>query len=252
MRVNAFVTVFLVMLLSGAPGASQGPRFQATVVDAFGTAQKQSGDPKAPWQNVSVGELLPPQTMVKTGENSAVLITMPGAHVMRIGSQTTIQLRELGRNKSFSFEVLSGKIWSAVRAVNKPTKYEVETPSAVAGVEGTLFAVIHDQASAETVVSTHQGTVNLQQGGRNVKVTQGLTANVKRGQKEALAAHPTPPNLQSMWQMIRKEGWASHAGPGAPSVRLNRDDEEHINDAAAPHPQEKKKVPAKKAPHKRK
>ncbi len=252
MKNNVAIAVLLAIFFGGVQGGAQGRRTLARVTDAFGTARRQTGAPTAPWQEISVGDLLLPQTSVKTGANSAVLIALPGGHVLRVGSDTTVQLRELGVNKSYSFVVLSGKIWSVVRAVNKPTKYEVETPSAVAGVEGTLFAVIHDQASEETVVSTNQGTVNLRQGGRTVKVTQGLTARVKRNQKELPVASQTPAGVQSMWQTIRKETWITRSSSGSEPMRLNHDAEERINDSVGQHPQQKKektrKVPPKRRP----
>jgi len=226
----------------------QAQRIQPKVTDAVGTVQKQTGDAKAPWQSISVGDLLSAQTSVKTGKNSAVLIALQGGHVLRVGSETTVQLREVGRDRSFSFELLTGKIWSMVRSANKPAKYEVETPSAVAGVEGTLFAVIHDQGNEETVVSTNQGTVNLRQNERTVKVTPGLSASVTRNQKTPLAAVATPQELQAMWRTIRKENWTRPGGPGAAASRLNRGEEQHIDDLVTQRHRLKKEAPPKKSP----
>jgi hypothetical protein len=91
------------------------------------------------------------------------LLQLAGGHMFRVGENTKVILKELGKDKSFSFQVLAGNIWSAVRTLNQPTKYEVETPSAVAGVSGTVFAVFHDLATGQTTVSTNKGTVNVQQ-----------------------------------------------------------------------------------------
>src|SRR5689334_11788257 len=132
------VTLGLLLMLCG-PVATQEPQAQnnpapserAKVEDAFGTAQKQIGGDKAAWKNISVGDLLAPQTTVKTGENSAVLLQLPDQHVLRVGAGTTVVLKELGKDKSFSFNVLSGRVWSYVRHASNPAKYEVETPSAV-------------------------------------------------------------------------------------------------------------------------
>ncbi len=250
MRINSTVAILFVLSFWVAGENVQAQRILPKVTDAFGTVQKQTGDAKAPWQNVSVGDILPAQTSVKTGKNSATLIALQGGHVLRVGSETTVQLREVGRERSFSFEVLSGKIWSLVRSANKPAKFEVETPSAVAGVEGTLFAVIHDQANEETVVSTHQGTVNLKQNDKAVKVTPGLTASVTRNQKTAPAAVPTPQSLQTMWQTIQKENW-TRPGAGNASLRLNRGEEPHVDDLVGQLHRQKKEEPRKKTPRRK-
>jgi hypothetical protein len=218
----------------------------AKVTDAFGSAQKQPDNANAAWQEISVGDLLLPQTSVKTGDNSAVLLLLPGGHLLRVGSNTTVQLRELGQNKSFSFSVLSGRVWSVVRAANKPTKYEVETPSAVAGVEGTLFSVFYEQDIEQTAVSTSQGTVNLRQGKQEVKVTEGTTAEIQRNQKTPLAAVPSPAKYRQMWQTMRKETWIHPASAGNKSPRLDRGVEEQVNASMRRLP--RKKLPQKAQP----
>ena len=248
MKSNPAIASFLLLCWVAGGGSAHAQRVLPKVTDAFGIAQKQTGDAKAPWRDISVGDLLPAQSSVKTGKNSAVLITLQGGHVLRIGSETTVQLREVGKDRSFSFEVLSGKIWSLVRSANKPAKYEVETPSVVAGVEGTLFAVIHDQASEESTVSTNQGTVNLRQGDKTVKVAEGLSSSVTRNQKTPLAAAPTPQNLQGMWQTIRKENWTRPGAGGAAASRLNRGEENRVDDLVGQLHQHKKEEPRKKQP----
>ncbi|HLJ57228.1 MAG TPA: FecR domain-containing protein, partial [Chthonomonadaceae bacterium] len=142
---------FVALISLAAPGrAQQAPDrqsrvFQGTalVLDVYGPAQSRVGD-KGDWKNVNAGDILAVQTAVKTGDNAAVLLKLNGAHLFRVGEKTTVTLKELGVGKSFSFQVLAGNIWSIVRKVTQPAKYEVETPSVVAGVSGTIFAVSHD------------------------------------------------------------------------------------------------------------
>ncbi len=231
MKRPAVVCLILFFMLSGNRSNAQPQRLSARVTDAFGTAQKQSASAGGTWQNISVGDLLPAMTSVKTGDNSAVLLLFRGGHVLRIGSNTTVQLREVGGGKSFSFSILSGRIWSVVRTVNKPAKYEVDTPSAVAGVEGTLFSVFYGQDSAHTLVSANQGTVNLRQGGQSVKVREGFTADVAKGQKSPLAASPSPPYIERMWQSLRKETWVRPGAAGGREMRMDRDVEKNLNDS---------------------
>ena len=210
-------------------------RGTALVKEVYGTAQKRAG-PTGDFKNINNGDILTPQTTVKTGDNAAVLLQLPGGHIFRVGEKTTVELRELGVGKSFSFNVLAGAVWSAVRKVNQPTKYEIETPSAVAGVSGTLFSVFHDVDSGETTVSTNNGQVDVQQLsapgvriGAPVHVGIGQYLQAKRGAAAGsgapalapLVVRPQPQQFAGMWRMIHKEGWvAPQLHPGPP--RLDR------------------------------
>lgn len=205
--------MLMALLLSGTPtSVIQGRRStaapdRAKVMDAFGTVQKKLSGATS-WQNVSVGDVLAPMTTLKTGEDSAVLLMLPRRHVVRVGAGTTVELKELGRDNSFSFGVLSGHIWSFVRPAFKPAKYEVETPSAVVGVSGTLFSVHHDTDSGETMVSADDGTVHVNQDGTTVNVRKGLFARFRRGGVRSEAMQQ-PAQLRQMWRMMRQqEGWA--------------------------------------------
>jgi hypothetical protein len=209
---------------------SAPPAERAKVVDAFGTVQKLLGDEKAKWQNVNVGDLLPTQTTLKTGDNSAVLLLLPDQHVFRIGAQTTLQLRQLGKDKEFSFHVIRGRIWSFVRRAEKPAKYEIETPSAVVGVSGTVFSVFHDPSSDQTTVSTEQGEVQIRQGANTIAVPKGFATSLLRNQRTPFQTFPQPEAMRRMWQAIRRqETWMS---PNRP-LRLDRQVEQRYRPFAS-------------------
>jgi hypothetical protein len=204
-------------------------------VDAFGTARRRSSD-NAPWQNINVGDLLPTQTTLQTGENSAVLLQLPDQHVFRIGAGSTVQLKQLGKDKQFSFSVLSGRVWSFVRRAEKPAKYEIETPSAVVGVSGTVFSVSHDPSNADTEVSTDRGEVKVRQGGTTQTVATGYVLHARHGAPLASAGLQSV-EQRRVWRALHtRETWTSGAAgsghldraveqtyaPFGRSVRANR------------------------------
>ncbi len=200
---------------------------KAKVVDVFGAVQKRIGDEKAKWANVNVGDLLPSKTTVKTAEKSAALLLLPDKHVFRIGAQTTIELREVGKDKNFSFNVVSGKVWSFVNSAAKPTKYEVETPSAVVGVTGTLFSVFHDAETNETMVSADEGEVTVRQGERRMRVAKGFLMRLRRNQPAPPQVMQHPEQMRKMWQHVRQhEGWMKPKD----GLRLNPKIEERLKD----------------------
>lgn len=249
-RTVTIACVLAISLAAGWAGAQAQPAFRAKVGDAFGQAQKRVAGASG-WQDISVGDLLAPQTSVKTGDDSAVLLQLPDRHVLRIGANSLVELRELGANKSYSFRVLSGKIWSLVESATRPTKYEVETPSAVAGVEGTLFSVFHEEDSGQTAVSTDEGQVRVRQGRQGINVGAGYSTRVRRNQRVPLQVAQQAPAMRQMWQMVRqRESWI-RPQQGA-KMRLNRDVERNMGlfarrarqqQAAQPGQQEQPKPP---------
>ncbi len=215
------VAVGLVVLGLTAVASAQSAD-KAKVVDAFGTSQRRIGT-AAKWEPVNVGDLLAPATWLKTGANSAVLLALPDKHVMRVGANTTVELKALGKDKAYSFNVAAGKVWSIVNSASKPAKYEIETPSAVAGVQGTLFGVFHDATDDATNVSAAEGQVEVRQGGKKWMVKQGSCTNLKRGMKQDAVVMDQPEHIRVMWKLLReREGWMRGGGEKLDRERVER------------------------------
>jgi hypothetical protein len=192
----------------------------AKVLDAFGTTEKKVG---TTWKRVSVGELLPVTTTLRTGANAAVLLLLPDQHRLRVGAQTTLTLNQLGVNKQFSIQVVQGQVWSLVRKASQPAKFEVTTPSAVAGVTGTFFLVDADEETGDTTVSTNEGSVQVRSieepDAPPVPVTQGRMTRFPRQRQKQRQPHTAHAVMQQsrehqqMWKMVHKEGaWTQQAG----------------------------------------
>jgi hypothetical protein len=103
-----------------------------------------------------------------------VLLVFSDKHAFRIGQRAEVQLKELGQSSSYSFELLGGQIWSFVNKARKPAKYEVETPSTVLGVSGTLFSVDHNSQTNESEISVADGEVSARQGNHHDERPEGL------------------------------------------------------------------------------
>ena len=175
---------------------------KAKVLDAVGMAQKRGGDTTA-WTNLNIGDLLTSKSTVKTGEGGAVLLQLPNRYLFRIGEKTTVDLKQIGENNEFSFNVISGKVWNVVRGLAKPTKYEVQTPSAVVGVSGTVFSVFYDENESDTTVSAAQGLVNVAQGGQTTKIAEGTYTRFRKGGVMAPMSVSQSPELGRMWKQLR-------------------------------------------------
>jgi hypothetical protein len=200
-------TMFFVGILALA-AISAYPDTGAKVVDAHGTVEKRVGSAGSSWQSVNVGDMLSSGSAIRTGEDSAVLIQLPDKHAFRVGEGTTVELREVGANRSFSFQVLKGTIWSFVNKSKKPAKYEVETPSMVLGVSGTLFSVSHDELAGASDISVDDGEVRVRQGGTTHRMERGWQIRLMREQVEAVRPQRHDNQTREMWRNMRdREGW---------------------------------------------
>ncbi len=216
------ISALLIIMMFAASGHAQAN--QARVADAYGAVEKKLNPADARWQSVNIGDMLNPSAVVRTGPGSAALLVFPDKHAFRIGERAEVQLKELGQNNSYSFEVLRGQIWSFVNKAKKPAKYEVETPSTVLGVSGTLFTVEHDAQANESEVSVADGTVNAGRGAAAQRVEKGYQLRLRRGQAGGVPQKHDN-HTKQMWSTIQQsEAWTK----GNATAKLNREAEEKI------------------------
>jgi hypothetical protein len=191
----------------------------AKVLDAYGSVQRSTG---GRWTSVSIGDILKPMTQLKTGSTGAALLQLSGGHVVRIGSSTQLELKQVGTGGRFSLNVTAGQIWSHVLKSAKPVKFEVETPSAVVGVTGTIFHVEYDPSLQETTVSTEEGSVLVHDMGparHRTSVSMGYMCRMRLPDAARAAVDPAgidpemqavrqPEAMREMWrQLRRREVW---------------------------------------------
>jgi hypothetical protein len=223
MSIKSCVLTILLFTIPIVPAHAQTPRAKAA--DVRGRAEQRAGKRQEDrWSPIKGGDLLSADSTVRTAADSAVLLVLPDEHVVRIGENTVLDLKELGENNSFSFALLAGRIWSFVDKAKKPAKYEVETPSTILGVSGTLFSVAHDEGSDDTEVSVDEGQVRLRQGQTSKNVDAGSQLRVPRDRLEQTTPVMHTPATAAMWKAIRSEKWAA---PGGGSPKLNQQAEEH-------------------------
>lgn len=216
------------------------PKPVARVVDAFGKVEKKMPQ-SAAWATLSVGDQLPEASTLRTGESGAALLRLPDGHMVRVGVKTTVILSQLGADRRFSLKVLSGQIWSLVKKASQPARFTVETPSAVAGVTGTLFCVAVDETDQETTVSTDEGSVEVrppgpsdgQPGPKPIAIRAGFMVRFARNRPAARLVRPMlfaalrqSPEHVRMWRLLHGEGaWARQDGRGPMQMRRGRDGE---------------------------
>jgi hypothetical protein len=145
-------------------------------VEISGQAGSQSG---------TNGMTLNAGTRVKTGTDSSALLTFFDGSTVELKSDTEIEITRLesdnGKAVTIVLKQWVGRTWSTVvKMADKGSRYQIDTPSAVALVRGTQFLVDVDE-TGRTVEHTTQGLVSISANGEEVLVPPGQVTIVETG-----------------------------------------------------------------------
>jgi hypothetical protein len=137
---------------------------------------------------LNVGDLLKPADILITGDNAEADVSLKGYGVMKIGSLTKVRVLELqkgdtGSNARIGLE--KGKIVSLINRKDATQNYEIVTPTAVAGVRGTVFltSVTGEETKPEVKVAVLSGAVAVQSDGSEVILSEGTQMVVNENRR---------------------------------------------------------------------
>ena len=130
---------------------------------------------------------------------------------MAPGSELTVQKCEVAKGAERAvFQLDLGKVWVRVlRMLSQQDKFEIKTPTATAGVRGTIFAVAV-APDGTTDVSVYEGEVTVASGGGEVKITATNTAR--------LGARDDP--QVTSFSAQEAQGWAEQIGELGPYLEI--------------------------------
>ena len=154
-RLLAFIFVSQPMFANAAPSAK--------VLVKRGEVTKLSpGDVKA--TPVKIGESLPEDTSILTGEKSMVRLKFSNNSTMNLGPKSKVVVSKMPEKKPNMINLLTGAIKAEVdKKSNKENKNKmiVKTRSAVMGVRGTKFQATYNPANKNTSLITVEGKVAM-------------------------------------------------------------------------------------------
>ncbi len=156
--------------------------------------------------------------VVNTGPGAWATVEFVDHGVMALDQNTalTVKLMEYsrgGRWRMRSFSLRAGRLWAHVGShFGAQSEQRVYTPSAVAAVRGTVYAVSYDPTAATTAVQCGEGYVTTQgftgpaqgvnQGGettvaygRPVEIPHWMRPADQQGLSQDLLTRPIPPEL---------------------------------------------------------
>lgn len=113
------------------------------------------------WIPAQNGTLIRQSDFIKTGDNTYASIILFESSIIRLDSNTEIQLQELieqAGETSITLQQETGRTWHTVQKISGIDNYDVQTPTTVASVRGTTFD-INVTETGKTDVIVINGTV---------------------------------------------------------------------------------------------
>ncbi|MBN1980717.1 MAG: FecR domain-containing protein [Chitinivibrionales bacterium] len=153
------VVVILCMAALSSYGASDSVR-QCRIQSMIGDVKVQKNKSKS-WIEGRVGMRLSQADAIRTFvESEAVLIISEG-HSITLQENTTLELATLSAQQSGTqtgIKILNGELFGNIKKLtSSSSKFEFETPTAVAAIRGTKIGISVDQSS--TNVKVYEGVV---------------------------------------------------------------------------------------------
>jgi hypothetical protein len=187
-----------------------------TVAELEGRAEVQHAG-EAAWGPLAIGTpvLLGDHLRTLADGKLRVVLREDSALTLGPGSQLAITEQVVAPATVSRFQLLLGTIKAAVteRYAQPQARFEVETPTAIAGVRGTSFIAQYDPVADETLVVGVENVTRVRgrveaRGGEEVEVGPGQATWVRRGSR------PVRPRMLPESRMRGLQG-ATQLAPGA-------------------------------------
>ncbi|MBU1077270.1 MAG: FecR family protein [Spirochaetes bacterium] len=155
--------VFMIILILGAPlmAAKDQENSYGKIDFIIGSVQvKQTAGTKV---KANLNMKVYTGDTITTGDKSSAQLVLKGDIKIRIAQNSEFELKqdkiEKSGKKKKLFGLNFGKIWASIKNLKKDEEVSIETPTAVAGVRGTILVVKQDDKGA--VLYVGKGKVNF-------------------------------------------------------------------------------------------
>lgn len=120
---------------------------------------------------------------VRTGRDSGVRLLLGGSAVVDLGANTSMVVTRAGNSSSETrLKLFTGRLWARVSSLFGSTKFEVDSPNAVAGVRGTEFIMdVAEDGGTQVTVLQGSVAVTASEGGPSQLIEVGGTVSTKDG-----------------------------------------------------------------------
>ena len=178
-RRHRLTILFVFILLAFSTGLFSALEVEVEVISCNGEVSYRLAEQSA-WESLKVGDRLRIGTEIRTEESCGAELNLGNVFV-KLDPGTHLVIKKLERSENMlriELNLASGAIWSKVaKILGNLVFYEVITPTAVAGVEGTLFGTSYRSEYTEILVA--EGLVKVRDNfGREILMSAKEKAKV--------------------------------------------------------------------------
>ena len=116
------------------------------------------------WKGLSPNAILKGGDQVRVLDNGRLELVLDNRSVLRLASNSTLELKKVERKpekETYRFALSLGKMWTRVtQLLGFGSKYQVDTPTAITAVQGTVYDLQVD-SDQQTRVRVHSGSVQV-------------------------------------------------------------------------------------------
>ncbi len=149
------------------------------------------------WHQATVETTLQPGDTIKAGGNSRAEITFFEGSTIELEPSAQISVSEIGISDTGSTTIRLaqqlGKTISRVKKlVDADSRYEIETPAAIAAVRGSTMVVTVD-STGKTVVANESGDIRVIVDGKDYIIHEGMQRSIIPGEEPSPETWTNPP-----------------------------------------------------------
>ncbi len=188
---------------SGAGGSTGSETRSATISEIQNTVEARESD-SAEWKTAGTGEQVAAGGGVRTGDESRARVDISDGTILRVAPNTEFQLATLSpelANPVTKLVVASGRLFAWITEALGGGSFEVETPSGVATVRGSLMSAAYSSTDARLVVTCLQGNCRL-------TGTSGKFTDLIEGQLSEIAGPGKDPSPARLMTLAELDEWA--------------------------------------------
>jgi hypothetical protein len=229
----AFLILVLPYFFSPAALAETSGSF--TVVK--GDVQVTSKEGKT--EKARIGKKVVPSDIITSGPDSRAKIVMIDKNIINISPDTKLALEKYvfdsaSNNKQVTLNVMYGKVRATVEQKydGDRNKFQIKTPSAVAGVRGTDFLTSYSPKTRETKIVTFEGRVAVGLPGPQGQILNPVMVGSGQMTTASQGAPPTAPAPvpQEEFTKINSDSKNEATNPDSSKSDLNNQPKEDAKD----------------------
>lgn len=156
------------------------------------------------WQDLPVRSAVNQGAYIKTEKESEAILGLGKKAAVTLSENTVVAvasaLFDNSGIKNVRIQAHRGKVWSVVEKIpTAASRFEIETPNAIAGVRGTVFATGYDPATNATQVACVTGEVGV-----SSRLVEGYVI-LKANMSTTIVANKPPVPPQVLDERLKQE-----------------------------------------------